>query len=120
MVIHASADVRQRAAEMRADDLELRMLVEQTAGDDAGHGDGVLEHVAECAGEFVALHLFGGHGLGRVQQQRHTEFLGTGVEPVELRFVAPRAREVGVKQNAHEPELLHATIEFSCGGGLVL
>ena len=62
LMVHAPADVGQRAAEMRADELQPGMLVQQAAGDDARHGDGVFKHVSQRAGELIALRLLGGQG----------------------------------------------------------
>ena len=96
------------------------MPVEEAAGDDAGQCDGVLEHGAERAGEFVAGDGLGREGLGGMEQNGKAELLSSREQPVEWSFVAPDAREVRVEQNAAEAGHLETSREFGARGPLIL
>ncbi len=119
-MVHPTADVRKRSTEVRTDEFQVGVAIEQSRGDDASHRNGILEHVSEGAGQFVSFDLFGGHRLGGMEQDRNTQFLGAGIEPVKLGFVAPGPCEVGVEENADKAEFLDASIEFSGRCGFIL
>src|SRR3984957_17837520 len=112
-VMHPTAAlIRDEAAAVRHDEIQLRVSLQHAAKDQEGAGDAGGERIAEQIAEIIGAQPVGAGDIAGMDHHEGVELFGRRPQRLKARIVEILAADVGANHGAVQAELAHGPAQF--------